>query len=465
VEKILSSDDMTRNVSLITAVSIVITNMIGTGILTTPGVLSSYLTGPGQVMLVWILGGIIALLGAVVYGQMGSIMPHSGGEYNYLSRIYHPFLGIASGWVSVIAGFAGPIALSAMAFAAYLMNFTFMHQILNNSFSTLPAEKTIALLLIFLLTVFHVFRKQTALTFQIVITALLIAFLLLISFWGIKYSSGIFPEGISPSSTGRYNFGMALLLSIYSYTGWNASCYFAGEIRNPKRNLPLSLFLGVAIVMILYFTVNYGLMNILGVQNLSGKIDFLSDLGTKLNGRAGNQIISITVLAILLASISSMIFTGSRIPLLGKRSLNKDPEKTEKKGIFKMFILQNVIVCVLIIFTSFRQLFITLTIVLSIFSILTAFGIFLLPWKRFKVGKIHEITVKFSAAVLILILTWLIINSIGLSLNNVFRISGIAIASLAAILLFRLFRIRNWGRDTKIFELKLSGNKSITKIN
>ena len=134
---------MKQNVTLITAVSIVVTNMIGTGILTTPGVLSSYLTSTGQVMMVWIAGGIIALLGAVVYGQMGSLMPHSGGEFHYLSRIYHPKLGMAAGWVSVIAGFAGPIALSAMAFAKYMMNLPFVHQLFSNTFSIDIREKII----------------------------------------------------------------------------------------------------------------------------------------------------------------------------------------------------------------------------------------------------------------------------------------------------------------------------------
>ena len=122
---------MNRNVSLITAVAIVVTNMIGTGILTTPGVLSSYVANTTQVMLVWVIGGIIAFLGAVVYGQMGSLMPHSGGELHYLSRIYHPKIGTMAGWVSVIAGFAGPIALSSMAFSKYILNLPHVNQFFN----------------------------------------------------------------------------------------------------------------------------------------------------------------------------------------------------------------------------------------------------------------------------------------------------------------------------------------------
>ena len=246
---------MKRNISLITAISIVVTNMIGIGILTTPGVISSYLTSPGQVMIVWLLGGLIAFLGAVVYGQMGSLMPHSGGEFHYLSRIYHPKLGMAAGWVSVIAGFAGPMALSSLAFAKYSLNITLVNQFFSDSISVLLKEKMIALLLIFSISLFHVIRKRTAVNFQLIITGILITFLLLISYLGLTIEGCATTERISSFSGHKLNFGMALLLSVYSYTGWNASCYFAGHIRNPKRNLPLSLLLGVLIVIILYLAV------------------------------------------------------------------------------------------------------------------------------------------------------------------------------------------------------------------
>lgn len=434
---------MKQNVTLITAVSIVVTNMIGTGILTTPGVLSSYLTSTGQVMMVWIAGGIIALLGAVVYGQMGSLMPHSGGEFHYLSRIYHPKLGMAAGWVSVIAGFAGPIALSAMAFAKYMMNFPLVHRLYSDTISVDIREKIIALLVIFSLSLFHIFRKRTALNFQLAITVLLIAFLLIISFCGFEYGQGNHPQNLSSSYSGiDKNFSMALLLSVYSYTGWNASCYFAGEIRNPKRNLPLSLFLGVSLVMGLYLAVNYGLMNVLGIQQLSGEVDFLSQLGNTLSGNLGSQLISATVLVILLASISSMIYTGSRIPLLKKRSIHGQHPEPGRKGIIMMYVLQISIAFLFILFTGFLQLLLILTLVLTFFSILTAFGIFLLPWKKLKVSKIHEGLVKFSAAVLLVVLVWLVANSLGEFRTIEFWMLLIAILTFVSLVLFRFFRQR-----------------------
>jgi APA family basic amino acid/polyamine antiporter len=451
---------MKRKVTLLTAVSIVVTNMVGTGILTTPGVLSSYLTSTGQVMLVWIAGGIIALLGAVVYGQMGSLMPHSGGEFHYLSRIYHPKLGMAAGWVSVIAGFAGPIALSAMAFAKYMMNLSFVHQLFSDTISVELSEKIIALLLISSLSIFHIFKKQTALNFQLVITVVLIAFLLLISFWGFSYGLGGHPESLSSSNSGiEKNIGMALLLSVYSYTGWNASCYFAGEIRNPKRNLPLSLFLGVSLVMGLYLAVNYGLIKVLGIQHLSGKIDFLSELSNGLNGKLGSLLVSATVLVILLASISSMIYTGSRIPLLKKRSITRQHTELGRKGIIKMYALQIIIAFLFILFTGFLQLLLILTLLLTLFSILTAFGIFLLPWKRLMVSKIHERLVKLSAAALLVVLIWLVINSLVEFRHIEFWILLITILTFAGFVIFRFFKKHIGKYEVNKFNLDLAKSK------
>ena len=433
---------MKRNISLITAISIVVTNMIGIGILTTPGVISSYLTSAGQVILVWILGGLIAFLGAVVYGQMGSIMPHSGGEFHYLSRIYHPILGQMAGWVSVVAGFAGPIALSSLAFAKYSLNIILVNQFFSDSISVLFREKMIALLLIFSVSLFHILRKRSALNFQLIITGLLITFLLLVSYLGLNYEGSTVTERISSFSGHKLNFGMALLLSVYSYTGWNASCYFAGHIHNPKRNLPLSLLLGVFIVIILYLAVNYGLMQVLGEQQLSGQVDFLSDLGTKISGNLGNQLISATVLVILLASISSMVFTGSRIPLLKKNHAKTRHLELGRTGIAKMHVLQIGIAALLIVITGFQELLLILTIVLTFFTILTAFGIFLLPWKRLAVSKSQEIGVKLSAAALLLVLIWLIINSFTQFERTNFGLIILAISigiGLVSLLIFRKY--------------------------
>jgi APA family basic amino acid/polyamine antiporter len=432
---------MKRNVSLITAVSIVVTNMIGIGILTTPGVISSYLTTTGQVMSVWILGGLIALLGAVVYGQMGSLMPHSGGEFHYLSRIYHPVLGMAAGWVSVIAGFAGPIALSTLAFAKYSLNITHINQLFSDSVTIDFREKIIGLLLIIFISLFHILRKRTALNFQLIITGVLISFLFVICYLGLNYKDGTI-DSISFFSETVPNYGMALLLSIYSYTGWNASCYFSGEIKNPKKNLPLSLFLGVLLVMGLYLAVNYGLMNVLGGRHLNGRVDFLSELGTKVAGIPGSQIIPVTVLVILVASISSMIFTGSRIPLFEKNRNKSRHIEPGVKQIAKMQLLQTGIAGFFILFTSFQQLLLLLTLILSFFSILTAFGIFLLPWKRLKTSKAHELIVKFSALVMLLVFIWLIANGISDTVTIQFFIL-IAVPFIMCMAIFLIFRNRN----------------------
>ena len=103
-----------------TAVSIVIANMIGTGVFTSLGFQVMNISSGFAILMLWVVGGVLALCGAFVYGEIGSAFPESGGEYNYLSRLYHPAVGFLSGWVSVTVGFAAPIAAAAVALAQYV---------------------------------------------------------------------------------------------------------------------------------------------------------------------------------------------------------------------------------------------------------------------------------------------------------------------------------------------------------
>lgn len=430
---------MERSIKLIPATSVVVTNMIGIGILITPGVLSSYCTGSSQILLVWVLGGLIAILGAVVYGQLGSLMPHSGGEFYYLSRIYHPFVGFTAGWVSLIAGFAGPIALASMAFSKYLINFNIYPFFVSQSWTGHVVEKAIASGLIIILSLFHYFRNRTALKFQIWLTILLIMFLLFISFLGMK--SGRFPvfQGDQSSSApvGK-GFEMALLLSIYSYTGWNAACYFGGEVHNPKRNIPLSLLTGVVLVMILYIFVNYGLLKILGSVTISSEADYLSSLGNVISGKFGHQIISATVLIILLASINSMIFASSKIPVLNNSLSDHIKVNLKKRSDKRTLLIQTGMSLAFVLTSGLGQLLIYLTVILTFYSMITSSGIFLIPWRRLKVTRLHEWSVKISAFLFCAVLLWLIINSFRMDFDA--SLTGICILFVGGII-FSLARI------------------------
>ena len=183
-------------------------------------------------------------------------------------------------------------------------------------------------------------------------------------------------------------------------------------------------------------------MSTIGIQHLSGQVDYLSQLGNILSGKLDSQLISATVLVILLASISSMIYTGSRIPLLKKRSLSRQHPEPCRKEILKVYVLQIIIAFLFILFTGFLQLLLILTLVLAFFSILTALGIFLLPWKRLRVSKIHEGLVKFCAAVLLVVLVWLVANSMGEFKTFEYWMYMIAILTFAGFVLLRLFRKR-----------------------
>jgi basic amino acid/polyamine antiporter, APA family len=118
----MAENNLQRNIGLFPATNIVVANMIGAGIFTTSGLLMSGLNDPVVMLLLWIAGGIIALCGALAYGELGAAMPAAGGEYRFLSDLYHPIFGFLSGWVSFTVGFSAPIAASAMGFSEYLVS-------------------------------------------------------------------------------------------------------------------------------------------------------------------------------------------------------------------------------------------------------------------------------------------------------------------------------------------------------
>jgi hypothetical protein len=189
-----------RPVGLFSAAIIVIANMIGIGVFTTLGFQVASLHSPFAVLMLWVLGGVGAFCGALCYGELGAMMPRSGGEYTYLSHIYHPAIGFLSGWVSMVAGFAAPIALAAIALGEY-------------AGALLPGlDKTvIAVSIIVILSVVHLSDVKFGCHFQNLFTGGKI--LLILAFIGSNHQPGAVPErpGLAVQPTFRHLIGLCLL--------------------------------------------------------------------------------------------------------------------------------------------------------------------------------------------------------------------------------------------------------------
>ncbi|MBW1717925.1 MAG: amino acid permease, partial [Deltaproteobacteria bacterium] len=352
---------MERKIGPVTATSIVVANMIGAGIFTTSGIMAGQLPSSGWILICWFLGGLIALAGALSYAELATRMPKVGGEYVYLKKIYHPSIGFLTGWTSFFVGFSVPIAASAMAFSEYI----FEYKKRRCSFSHYP-----------------VYRN---------------------TLHGLKggFKSPKFPDlsqnrDCSGTCRSRHSsFRRKRNLSVFlcyrrtelvagfwnSYSGWNASSYIAGEIKNPRKNLPLSLILGTSIVILLYLALNLFIFQALPYNQAKGTIAIAERASTKAFGPWMGDALGLLISLALLSSLSAFVIIGPRVYFAMARDRLFFPFAAKIHRRYKVpgrsILIQGAIAVLMVLIGSFEQLLVYIGFALNIFPWLAVFGIFL----------------------------------------------------------------------------------------
>jgi APA family basic amino acid/polyamine antiporter len=307
-----------RQLGITIAAAIVIANMIGAGVFTSAGYQAAYnFKDPLTMMSTWIVGGVVALSGAAVYAELGSLMPRAGGEYVYLREAYHPAVGFMSGWVSLFVGFSMPIAAAALLFSSYV-------GALIPGASDPIATKVIACTLIAAMTALHAFdtklggRVQTGFTIaKVVLIIVFVGAGLLVGSgdWHHFASRG---DGLSKlgSSAGAQNYAVALMYVSFAYSGWNAAGYIAGEISHPQRTLPRALLLGTGVVMLLYITLNLVFLYAVPPEVMGIDPDHhpVGDLAARaLFGTHAGDLLSSLIALALMSAVSAMMMAGPRV--------------------------------------------------------------------------------------------------------------------------------------------------------
>jgi APA family basic amino acid/polyamine antiporter len=364
---------------LVTATSFVIANMIGAGVFTSLGYQLQSTKTVFSVMLLWVIGGVFALCGSLVYGELGAAMPRSGGEYHYLSKIYHPAVGFLSGWISITVGFAAPVAAACMAFGIYA----------SSAFPEItPLIYAVSILA--LLTFIHSFDRFLGSRFQNVFTLFKILLIVCLVVCGFVLTGGN-PQHISimPSHDSWLDiinpaFAISLVFVSYAYSGWNASSYIAGEMDNPQQKLPKSLFRGTIIVTALYFLLNYIFLYTAPIAELLGQNDVGAISAKHIFGDTGGRIMGILISVLLISSISSMVFVGPRVTqVMGEdySLLGFLAKKNSKKIPVYSILLQSVISFALILTSSFETIIVYIGFTLNIFTFLTVLGVFIHRYK------------------------------------------------------------------------------------
>lgn len=367
----------TKKISLYTASAIVIANMIGTGVFTSLGFQLADIQSVFPLIMLWVVGGITALCGALSYAELAAALPRSGGEYHFLREIYHPSLGFVSGWVSSTVGFAAPTALAAMALGQYAT-------------SVYPEiqPQWLAASVVLVLTAIHATSKEFGSKFQNIFTSVkvILIFLFIVAgfFVDAPQNASLLPKAGDWELMTSSAFAVSLIYVSYAYTGWNAAVYLAGEVEKPRVNVPIALFGGTALVMALYVLLNYIFLYTTPMQEMEGAVEVGYIAAISIFGQTIGKLTGMTISVLLISTVSAMVFAGPRVmQTMGEdigllRFLSKTRNDIPVNAVF----FQCGLTLVFILTSSFDQVLTYAGFTLSLMTLLTVLGVFILRWKQ-----------------------------------------------------------------------------------
>ncbi len=330
--------------------------IIGSGIFMVPATVALYTTSSSLFFMVWILGGIISLFGALSVAELGAAMPRAGGQYVYLNEAYGPVWGYLYGWSAVAVINTASIAAVGVAFAEYLSFFTPL-----NSFDI----KSVAIVSIVILTIINVIDVKSGARFQNWFTFTKIASIIIVILLGLFLDGGS-TQNLSPFFNDQSfsslvgPLGLAMVAVLWTFDGWIFITYVAGEVKNPGRNIPLSIIYCMIIIVSVYLALNYVLVFALGFDKMIGSELVMSDAASIFLGNQGGAIITIIILISLIGANNGFILTSARInyamaknKLFFKQAASIHPKY---KSPSNALIIQCVWACILTFTGTFNQL-------------------------------------------------------------------------------------------------------------
>ncbi|MGA7393758.1 MAG: amino acid permease [Terrimicrobiaceae bacterium] len=365
-----------RKVGLITCTALAMANMIGTGVFTSLGFQVQALHSPFLILLVWLIGGVVAFCGALSYAELSAALPRSGGEYNFLSAIYHPAIGFMSGFVSLAVGFSAPIALSAMALGKYLA-------------AALPgvSATSVSVVVVLLLAAMHSLTVRASGNFQVVITALKVALICAFIAMGFFLGGSLMfaPQEGDLRLAFSGPFAISLMFVLYSYSGWNAAAYIIGEVREPQRMVPRALLLATIIVTILYVLLNAVFLASGPPGAFAGKIEVGEIAARNLLGEQGGRLMAALISGGLISSVSAMTWAGPRVAQAVGRDFPalRFFARTSPGGVPRVAIaVQTLLVLIMLATATFEAVLLYAQFSILACSLLTVLGVLVLRWRQ-----------------------------------------------------------------------------------
>jgi APA family basic amino acid/polyamine antiporter len=395
--------DLKRDIGLGSATVLVIANMVGTGVFTTSGFILSELDSFHLMLWCWLLGGVFALIGALSYAELGAMFPKAGGEYIYLRESFGKLPAFVSGWISLIVGFSAPIAAAAIAFATYLLGHDypewfsisfFGFEIFHMNFISF-----VAICCVMVFSFIHYHSVKLGKGVQNFLTAFKVVFIIILIFGGLAFGSGdltrVTQALIGDAETISWtNFAVSLIFVSFAYSGWNAASYLGGEIKNPKKNLPIALLGGTLFVTILYMLLNVVYVYALPKESMSGMLEVATGSSTALFGNELGTFISMAIAFGLLSVVSAMVMAGPRVyyAMASDGLFFKRFQKvcSHRNTPSQAIILQAGIAIVMILTSTFEALLIYIGFTLSLVSMLTVAGLIKLRMQKPDIPRAYK---------------------------------------------------------------------------
>ena len=433
---------LAKELSLYGLIMVAIGSCIGSGIFVTPSQIAGLIPSSTLILIVWILGGIIALTGALTFSELGSLFPYAGGIYVFLREAYGGWMGFLYGWAYLLIITSGSIAVLALAFSHYL---GFLIPMNHN------LEIAVSISAISLLTVLNVLRAKFGEIFSNIFTGLKLAGILIIIGAGFVFGSGEFSfndfPDLSFTGTTLSGFGVAFTGVLFSYGGWQHASFLAGETKNPARNVPVAMITGAIVVTLIYLLVNTGYMLLMPVNEIISSDQVAAEAVSRVIPSGGIIVAAIIAVStfgtigIYTLSAPRIYFAMASDGLFFKSIARVHPEFRTP---FNAIIVQSVWAILLLLFWGTFENLITYTVSIEfIFYILAATGIYIFRKKlKDEVRPYRTTGYPVTPFIFIAINTWFVIN---ITINKPLHM-GVGLAFLAlGVPVYFFFRKKNPG--------------------
>jgi len=407
-QKSLSRHELPRKLGWLDATMIVVGIVIGSGIFLLPNLIARNLQSRGAILAAWIISGLLSYLGALAYAELGAMLPATGGQYVYLREAYGPACAFVCGWTFMLAVLSGGIAFLAVSFSIYVAQFVHL---------TLVSSKLLALALIATLSAVNYVGVREGAVVQVTFTFLKIAGLVLLI--GSAFLSPLAVPAVQSVAQPAFSlahFGTAMIACLMAYNGWTYISFVAGEVKQPAKNLPRSLTLGMVVVMALYVLANVAYLKVMPISQIATTARVGAALAERTMGSTGALLVSLTVLISIVGAINGCILTAARIPFaqaqdgLFFRRFGRVHPRFETPGF--AIVIQGLWTAVLVISGSYENLFSYSMVAAWIFYMLSVAAVFFLRRKLPDLPRPYRMWgYPYTLGVFMLVSVWFVANA------------------------------------------------------